>query len=303
MSEIEWNKKIIIYGAGEVAKQIQTVFAHETSCCELVAYAVSDLERNSHTVRGLPIITIKDIEKYRFDYIIIASYNQKSICEMLDNLEKLHVRKEKIIEWGADFWGLNIVPAVRYLWIEKIARWMDINAVQGCVAECGVYIGDSAKFINSSFPDRTLYLFDTFEGFDDRDLDIERSMGNENFLNGRFNTESDMFNKSNEDIVLKKMEYPDKVIIKKGYFPLSASAVDERFAFVNLDMDLYKPMLEALRFFWGKMEQNGCILLHDYFIPSLPGVKLAVDEFEKEIGQVLFKIPIGDDWSLAIFKM
>lgn len=68
-------------------------------------------------------------------------------------------------------------------------------------------------------------------------------------------------------------------------------------------MDLYQPMLEALRFFWWKMERNGCILLHDYFIPSLPGVKLAVDEFEEEIGQKLFKVPIGDDWSLAIFKM
>lgn len=215
MSEIEWSKKIIIYGAGEVAKQIQTIFAHKTSCCELVAYAVSDPETNPSTIRGLPIIAIQDIDKYSFDYILIASYNPTSICKMQENLEKLNVSKEQIIAWAGDFWGLNIIPAVRYLWIEKIARWMDVNSVYGSVAECGVFIGDSAKFINSSFPDRKLYLFDTFEGFDERDLDIERSLGNENFINGKFNTESDMFNESSEDIVLRKMEYPDKVIIKK----------------------------------------------------------------------------------------
>lgn len=72
---------------------------------------------------------------------------------------------------------------------------------------------------------------------------------------------------------------------------------------MNLDMDLYRPQLEGLRFFWNRMEVGGVILLHDYFDSKLPGVKAAVTDFEKEINCVIPKIPIGDDSSIAIIKM
>ena len=45
---------------------------------------------------------------------------------------------------------------------------------KGECAEAGVFEGDFAKWINQYFPDRKLYLFDTFEGFDMRDIEKEK---------------------------------------------------------------------------------------------------------------------------------
>lgn len=96
------------------------------------------------------------------------------------------------------------------------------------------------------------------------------------------------------------MLHPEKCVLKKGYFPETAVDVNDQFCFVNLDMDLYQPMLAGLRFFYEKMCSGGVILMHDYFHPELPGVKQAVTEFEKERGLKLCKVPIGDFCSIAV---
>lgn len=96
------------------------------------------------------------------------------------------------------------------------------------------------------------------------------------------------------------MPFVDNVIIKQGYFPQTMEDIDEKFAFVNLDMDLYVPMIEGLRYFYGKMSKGGCILLHDYFSKDFERVADAVRDFEIESGKELIKTPIGDECSLAI---
>ena len=77
------------------------------------------------------------------------------------------------------------------------------------------------------------------------------------------------------------MPFAEKVIIKKGYFPDTMNDVNEKFALASLDMDLYIPMLEGLRFFYKRMSKNGCILLHDYFSKDFERVSNAVKDFEK----------------------
>jgi O-methyltransferase len=49
--------------------------------------------------------------------------------------------------------------------LELVAHEIYENNVIGEVAELGVYRGDFASIINALFPDRKLYLFDTFRGF------------------------------------------------------------------------------------------------------------------------------------------
>jgi hypothetical protein len=43
-------------------------------------------------------------------------------------------------------------------------------------------------------------------------------------------------------------------------------------------------------------------LLHDYFVPDLPGVKKAVLDYENEIGVKLTKLPLGDGCTLVVIK-
>lgn len=109
-------------------------------------------------------------------------------------------------------------------------------------------------------------------------------------------------NITSETLVLNRMKYPEKCIIKKGYFPETTGGINEKFCYVNLDMDLYKPTLEGLRFFWPLMVNGGIITIHDYFSRGYEGVNAAVREFLNEVSDDITPFPIGDQVSIAIQK-
>ena len=116
------------------------------------------------------------------------------------------------------------------------------KGLTGCCAEGGVFEGDFASIINHYFPDRKVYLFDTFTGFDDRDLEKENT-----FTSSR----KSGYNMGNFTIsgLLNKMEYPQNIEIRRGFFPATAADISDEFIFVNLDFDLYEPTLAGLKFF------------------------------------------------------
>lgn len=100
-------------------------------------------------------------------------------------------------------------------------------------------------------------------------------------------------------MVLAKMTYPQKVIIKKGNFPESASGVNDKFCFVRIDLDLYKPTEAALEFFHKKLVSGGIIVVHDYFGGAYKGIKEAVDNYvDSHAG--LSVSPMADRFSIII---
>jgi hypothetical protein len=147
-----------------------------------------------------------------------------------------------------------------------------------------------------------LYLFDTFEGFTKHDISAEVELGNQLFISGIFN-EVGLYSNTSVELVMERMPFPEKVKIIKGSVLDTLKDIDDIFCFVNLDMDLYKPMLEALKFFFERTVSGGVVLCHNYSYPeSLPGVRQAVEDFEKHVGQKLPKIPLADRCSIAIIK-
>ena len=111
----------------------------------------------------------------------------------------------------------------------------------------------------------------------------------------------DYFRETSVELVLSKMPRPEQVVICQGYVPESFAGIEDRFCFVNLDMDLYKPTLEALRWFYPRMNPGGGILIHDYFDTyTFPNLKKGVIEFAEETGAQTF--PIGDDLSIFVVK-
>ena len=189
--------------------------------------------------------------------------------------------ENRIVDVSSDNRYLELFMDARFSWIRDYARWIYDNNICGSVAECGVFRGDSAKFINKFFFDRKLYLCDTFEGFAEEDLHYELEQNNRNFNASRFSSKQ-FFAETSVEKVMQKMTYPENVVIKQGYFPDCAKDINDKFCFVNLDMDLHVPMLNGIRFFWDKLEDGCCILLHDYFSEEFAGVKRAVDRFEQE---------------------
>jgi O-methyltransferase len=137
----------------------------------------------------------------------------------------------------------------RYAAIALALSRMNRDEIPGAVAELGVYRGDLSVFLQTFCDGRTLYLFDTFEGFPSEDA-------------GQFGT---MFSNTSLDYVRRRMEGAQNVDYRKGYFPNTASGLEqESFALVSLDADLYKPTLAGLQYFWPRLSPGGYLFLHDY---------------------------------------
>ncbi len=189
-------------------------------------------------------------------------------------------------------WELNISEDyVRNTFLELASK--ELKSVEGCVAEIGVYRGKFSKNINQVFLDRIFYLFDTFEGFDKRDMSLE--------LKGNLihKDKTGHLGDTSIELVRSKLPYPEKCIFKQGYFPDTTKGVNEKFVFVSIDVDLYQPTLEALNFFYPKLTSPGYLLVHDYNIPRYKGVTEAVKQFRDK--NQLTLVPIGDLGGSAIF--
>lgn len=168
--------------------------------------------------------------------------------------------------------------------LELIAHEICTRGLVGNVAELGVFRGDFAKLINKVFPDRKLYLFDTFEGFDERDAKVDQQKG--------YSLADNVFPTST-DLVLKKMEFPEQCIIKKGWFPESAVGVEDKFVFVSVDVDLYQPMISGLKFFSQRLVEGGYMFVHDFNNKNFQGVKPAVRKYCSKQGIGYF--PLSDE--------
>ena len=62
--------------------------------------------------------------------------------------------------------------------------------------------------------------------------------------------------------VLNKFEF---VEIFKGWIPERFNEVSsKKFNFIHIDVDLYKPTLDSIQFFFPRLEKNGIMICDDY---------------------------------------
>jgi len=169
-----------------------------------------------------------------------------------------------------------------WLVVERIKQ----QDIPGAFAEVGVYQGETALMLHHLDPTRRLHLFDTFSGFPEADLVNKPSAADEVD-----------FSDTSVDQVKSKIKGNENVLFHPGYFPDTASHLDEPvFALVHLDADLYQPTLAGLKYFYPRLSRHGVIIVHDYN-HNWPGVKKAVDEFLKDIPEAI--VPIAD-WQGSI---
>ena len=189
-----------------------------------------------------------------------------------------------------------------------------------------MYQGAFAAEINRLFPERRLWLFDTFEGFHARDLAIEAERTG-------VKTQRRSFSDTTIELVRSRLPHPEMARFIKGYFPESLKCLDfmeasendvmqepvnamvacsrshteQRkesgepcFALVSLDPDLYEPTLEGLRYFYPRLAPGGRILIHDYTSCQFEGVKMAVDEYCR--AHELFVVPLCEIGRCLLWK-
>lgn len=276
--EIMHNKRFVIYPFGQNGEIVKDILNNEFGIVE--RYIVD--KYRSETDKGIfSLEYLKRDFKNDKDFIILLAVDPQS-----PNSVEVHQQLLDVVELSrvADIlspsmyfnpWS-HFEPMwahwdIRVSTIECIAREIYRNGVAGSIAEAGVFKGNTAKHMNILFPERKMYLFDTFEGFDVRDQESDD-------CKGIYNTKLDFSDTSIEE-VMGKMCFLKNIIVKKGYFPESAKGIDEKFCFVRLDMDLYDPIYAGLHFFYPRMMKGGYICVHDCRSKNFDGARKALMDF------------------------
>lgn len=252
---------------------------------EVTAFMDNDEKKWGKQLFGISICSPQVcVNKYSYDNVIITS------APGLETIKKqciqLGIGEEQIITSYVEG-----PLKSREMFLKSFASIFGKRFPEAECAEAGVFEGDFAQIINAAFPDRKLHLFDTFEGFDLRDIEKEKDYSK---------AQVGDYKNTTVETVISKMLYPDNCIVHKGYFPETAKGIENKFFFVNLDLDLYEPTYNGLVFFSDKMVEDGIILVHDYFAENFKGPKKAVDRFCSEYSRKIMKLPIGDGISIML---
>ena len=193
--------------------------------------------------------------------------------------------------YGADIAKLvqDSGDPARYASLALAVRTLQQERSAGEFAEVGVYRGATSRFLAACAPERTLHLFDTFEGFAEKDREPE-------------NASDSRFQATSEATVRRAIGVAANVHIHAGYFPSTAAGLeDRRFAFVLLDLDVYAPTLAGLEFFYPRLASGGYCFVHDYNSPeSNSACRRAFREFLAGKPERVIELP--DTWGSAVFR-
>jgi O-methyltransferase len=180
-------------------------------------------------------------------------------------------------------WGKSR-DLVKYATVDLLRREIVDWGVEGAVAELGVGFGTLAVMLNHYFPDRTLYMFDTFTGFDARDLAVEADRG-------RAGAPYDVSNVTCEEVRLR-LPHPENAQFRIGWFPDSAQGCEhETFCLADVDVGLYQPTYAGLEWFYPRLSAGGYLLVNDYNNAHTKGVREAVHQFARETGAAYTVLP------------
>ncbi|HTN24342.1 MAG TPA: TylF/MycF/NovP-related O-methyltransferase [Solirubrobacteraceae bacterium] len=141
--------------------------------------------------------------------------------------------------------------------------------------EAGTYRGGSAAFLAGAWraqagTDLVLDVVDTFAGHaagepGDRDDPLHHV--------GRFG------DTSLEEVSAYLARFPGVRVHEGAFATVAPRLGDARYGLLHLDMDLYEPTLDGLRFAHEHVPPGGAVILDDYGARKCPGVKEAAAEF------------------------
>jgi len=156
-------------------------------------------------------------------------------------------------------------------------------AVDGDVVECGVYKGMTAYLMCRAVggTGRWVHLFDSFEG-----LSAPGKLDGDYWVPGALGAP--------EAELRKTLAEFDNYHVYRGWIPQRFSEVAQRrFSFIHIDVDLYRPTLDSLEFFYPRIARGGIILMDDYGFITCPGAKRAADEFFSDKPEPILMLTTG----------
>jgi O-methyltransferase len=157
-----------------------------------------------------------------------------------------------------------------------------VQSIPGDTAECGVLEGSSSYLISRALPQKTHFMFDSFEG-------CSAPSGHDN---GFFDE-----NSLTVDVgtVKEKLKDCPNAVCLKGWIPDRFPEIaDRRFAFVHIDVQQEQPTFDSLAFFYPRMQTGGIIVFDDYGFTTCPGARYAIDIFMKDKPEPIIELPTGN---------
>ncbi|MCH5249317.1 MAG: hypothetical protein J1E98_05275 [Lachnospiraceae bacterium] len=182
--------KAICFGAGYGGKQLYEAISEKY---EVIAFVDNDINKQGKNLSGIPIYSPDRLRDMEYDYLIITAAS--GLESVKKQCEGLGVSYARIITSYVE----SPIES-RRVFLQSLACMPEVQALSGACAEAGVFEGGFAKYINEYFPNRSLHLFDTFEGFDERDIVKEK--GFSNAMVGEYGNTS-------IQMVMDKMSYPN----------------------------------------------------------------------------------------------
>lgn len=270
-------KRTVLFGAGQIGAMTARLIGTDY---QVVCFADNNRAKWGETLQGIPVISPEESMRRNPDCVCLCVLDTERAGQMKAQIRALGFTGE-LLQPDA----LRTFDA-RAATMRLLAEQIHEENIPGEAAELGVFRGEFAALINAAFPDRMIHLFDTFEGFPERDVEIEQTQ----MLSG---AKAGDFSETGEQAVLERLPYPEKARIYPGYFPETFSGCTaERFAFVSVDADLYAPTAAALPLFWNRLSPGGVLLIHDVNSTQFFGAGRAVKEFCKE--RKLLPMPVCD---------
>ena len=278
-------KTVVLFGAGQIGAMVSRLMGTEYS---VVCFADNNEHKWGGTLAGVPVVSPAESLLSFPDCVCLCVTDEERAQQMEAQLREL------------DYDGPVLRPDAlktfdaRIATMRLLAEQIREEQIPGTVAELGVFRGEFAALINAAFPDRVIHLFDTFEGFPAEDVEIDQAQG----LSG---AEAGDFWETSQEFVEQRMPHREKAVIHKGYFPDTfRPCLDERFAFVSIDADLYAPTAAALPLFWDRLSPGGVLLIHDVNSTQFSGAGKAVREFCRE--KALLPTPVCDLHGSAVLR-
>jgi hypothetical protein len=157
--------------------------------------------------------------------------------------------------------------------------------VPGDTAECGVYKGCGSYIVlrgnERSTINRTHHLFDSFGG-----LSAPSAEDGDYWQGGDLAI--------SEDVVRANLKEFPNIEFHKGWIPdRFPDVADRAFSFVHVDVDLYQPTLDSVRFFYDRLSTGGILVCDDYGFLTCPGATEAIDEFLADKPEKMLGLPGG----------
>jgi O-methyltransferase len=150
-----------------------------------------------------------------------------------------------------------------------------VAGVPGDVTEFGCYVGTTSVYLAERLKstDRTLWLYDSFEGLPPKTAE-DSSPAGEQFVTGEL-----LATKKQLITNLKQARVPMPRITKGWFSDLTGADVPGKVAFAFLDGDYYHSVKDPLKLLWPRLSPGAIVVVDDYANEALPGAAKAVDEW------------------------